>query len=55
MAGVFRLLSDTISAQGLAIEPGIWAGVWGAALVFLGSVMALSLWRIHASLVALAR
>lgn len=52
---VVNLLSDAISAQGLVMEPGIWGGVWLAALVFLGSVMALSLWRIHASLVALAR
>ncbi|GEM_PF-796947 len=52
---VVNLLSDAISAQGLAIESGIWSGVWLAAIVFLGSVMALSLWRIHASLVALAR
>ena len=35
-------------------EPGIWIGVWLAALIFLLSILALSWWRIHRSLVKLA-
>ncbi|MFT7590046.1 MAG: hypothetical protein ACI959_002268, partial [Limisphaerales bacterium] len=40
---------------GYLVKPGLWIGVWIAAFIFIVLVIGLSIWRIRASLVKLAR
>ncbi len=49
-----RVLGSKITGQGLEMEPGIWWGVWVSAAAFISLIIGLSVWRIRASLAALA-
>ncbi len=55
LTALVGFLGQKLGEQGLVIEPGVWWGVWVAALLFAALVMLLSLWRIRNSLLSLAR
>jgi hypothetical protein len=58
LAGVVvavRQLGAVFARQGFPLEPGIWWGVWAAAALFVGAVLALSAWSVRRSLNRVAR
>lgn len=50
-----RRLASLFAAQGFPLEPGIWWGVWVAAVLFVGGVIGLSAWSVRRSLSRVAR
>jgi hypothetical protein len=50
----YRLLRDSAPMQQFEAAPGIWWGVYAAAIASLALVLVLSLWRIRSSLMQLA-